>query len=142
MQNCMLLAWYGINDGYQIILRPSKLCFYCFHSMYFEKRNLVQVPFWMGTCWYHENFQLPEFSYLWFSVLLEANRFFHLLHNNQHSFPFKVFSMLPGFSQELMPKGREKESQAKIKRYMTMMDSMTNEGKFITTWKLIMLVLR
>ncbi|GER44113.1 signal recognition particle 54 kDa protein, partial [Striga asiatica] len=41
----------------------------------------------------------------------------------------QVFSMLPGFSQELMPKGREKESQAKIKRYMTMMDSMTNEGK-------------
>ncbi|KAG6744213.1 hypothetical protein POTOM_052924 [Populus tomentosa] len=40
----------------------------------------------------------------------------------------QVFSMLPGFSSELMPKGREKESQAKIKRYMTMMDSMTNEG--------------
>ncbi|KAG8379811.1 hypothetical protein BUALT_Bualt07G0128300 [Buddleja alternifolia] len=39
----------------------------------------------------------------------------------------QVFSMLPGFSQELMPQGREKESQAKIKRYMTMMDSMTNE---------------
>ncbi|XP_059286635.1 signal recognition particle subunit SRP54 2 [Lycium barbarum] len=39
----------------------------------------------------------------------------------------QVFSMLPGFSAELMPQGREKESQAKIKRYMTMMDSMTNE---------------
>ncbi|KAL3633067.1 hypothetical protein CASFOL_026051 [Castilleja foliolosa] len=39
----------------------------------------------------------------------------------------QVFSMLPGFSQELMPKGHEKESQTKIKRYMTMMDSMTNE---------------
>ncbi|KAL6539072.1 hypothetical protein OROMI_025398 [Orobanche minor] len=26
----------------------------------------------------------------------------------------QVFSMLPGFSQELMPKGREKESQAKV----------------------------
>ena len=39
--------------------------------------------------------------------------------------------MLPGFSAELMPKGREKESQAKIKRYMTMMDSMTNEGKHL-----------
>lgn len=36
--------------------------------------------------------------------------------------------MLPGFNAELMPKGQEKESQAKIKRYMTMMDSMTNEG--------------
>ncbi|KAF8042774.1 hypothetical protein BT93_A1182 [Corymbia citriodora subsp. variegata] len=39
----------------------------------------------------------------------------------------KVCSMLPGFSSELMPKGREEEGQAKIKRYMTMMDSMTNE---------------
>lgn len=44
--------------------------------------------------------------------------------------------MLPGFSQELMPKGREKESQAKIKRYMTMMDSMTNEGEFVECSKL------
>uniref|UniRef100_A0ACD5W4W5 Uncharacterized protein n=1 Tax=Avena sativa TaxID=4498 RepID=A0ACD5W4W5_AVESA len=38
----------------------------------------------------------------------------------------QIFSMLPGFSSELMPKGHEKEGQAKIKRYMTMMDSMTN----------------
>ncbi|EMS65890.1 Signal recognition particle 54 kDa protein 2 [Triticum urartu] len=37
----------------------------------------------------------------------------------------QVFSMLPGFSSELMPKGHEKEGQAKIKRYMTIMDSMT-----------------
>nr|GMD18322.1 signal recognition particle 54 kDa protein 2 [Ipomoea batatas] len=48
-----------------------------------------------------------------------------------------VFSMLPGFSQELMPKGREKESQAKIKRYMTMMDSMTNEELDSTNPKLM-----
>ncbi len=40
----------------------------------------------------------------------------------------QVMSMIPGFSQELMPKGRENESQAKIKKFMTMMDSMTNEG--------------
>ncbi|EOA40222.1 hypothetical protein CARUB_v10008947mg [Capsella rubella] len=39
----------------------------------------------------------------------------------------EVFSMLPGIGAEMMPKGHEKESQAKIKRYMTMMDSMTNE---------------
>ncbi|KAH8970087.1 hypothetical protein BDL97_02G069300 [Sphagnum fallax] len=39
----------------------------------------------------------------------------------------QVMSMIPGFSQELMPKGRENESQAKIKKFMTMMDSMTNE---------------
>lgn len=50
--------------------------------------------------------------------------------------------MLPGFSAELMPKkkesqanaelmpkGQEKESQGKVKRYMVMMDSMTNKGK-------------
>ncbi|ESQ30621.1 hypothetical protein EUTSA_v10011425mg [Eutrema salsugineum] len=39
----------------------------------------------------------------------------------------EVFSRLPGMRDEMMPKGHEKESQAKIKRYMTMMDSMTNE---------------
>jgi len=37
--------------------------------------------------------------------------------------------MLPGMRAEMMPEGHEKESQAKIKRYMTMMDSMTNEGE-------------
>uniref|UniRef100_A0A2N9EK97 signal-recognition-particle GTPase n=1 Tax=Fagus sylvatica TaxID=28930 RepID=A0A2N9EK97_FAGSY len=49
----------------------------------------------------------------------------------------QVFSMLPGFSAELMPKGREKESSAKIKRYMTMMDSMTNEELDSTNPKLM-----
>uniref|UniRef100_A0A1J3GVJ3 Signal recognition particle 54 kDa protein n=1 Tax=Noccaea caerulescens TaxID=107243 RepID=A0A1J3GVJ3_NOCCA len=39
----------------------------------------------------------------------------------------EVMQMLPGMNAEMMPKGHEKESQAKIKRYMTMMDSMTNE---------------
>ncbi|KAG9141711.1 hypothetical protein Leryth_022033 [Lithospermum erythrorhizon] len=53
------------------------------------------------------------------------------------NFNASVFSMLPGFSQELMPQGREKESQAKIKRYMTMMDSMTNEELDSTNPKLM-----
>jgi signal recognition particle subunit SRP54 len=39
--------------------------------------------------------------------------------------------MLPGFNSELMPKGSEKDGQAKIKRYMTIMDSMTDTGKLI-----------
>lgn len=33
--------------------------------------------------------------------------------------------MIPGFSNAIMQPGSEKESQAKIKRYMTIMDSMT-----------------
>ena len=41
---------------------------------------------------------------------------------------WQVMSMIPGYSQEFMPKGQEKESQAKIKKFMTMMDSMTDEG--------------
>ncbi|KAJ0636219.1 putative signal-recognition-particle GTPase [Helianthus annuus] len=48
-----------------------------------------------------------------------------------------VFSMLPGFSLELMPKGGDKESQAKIKRYMTMMDSMIDEELDRTNPKLM-----
>ncbi|KAL6497080.1 hypothetical protein OROGR_029009 [Orobanche gracilis] len=43
----------------------------------------------------------------------------------------QVFSMLPGFSQKLMPKGREKESHTK-----TMMDSLTNEELDSTNLKL------
>ncbi|KAI3902343.1 hypothetical protein MKW92_036455 [Papaver armeniacum] len=39
----------------------------------------------------------------------------------------QIFAMLPVNSAELKPKGDEKESWLKIKRYMTMMDSMTNE---------------
>ncbi|PWA57503.1 hypothetical protein CTI12_AA408570 [Artemisia annua] len=49
----------------------------------------------------------------------------------------KVLSMLPGLNAELMTKGQEKESQAKIKRYMTMMDSMTNEELDSTNPKLM-----
>ncbi|KAJ0636220.1 putative signal-recognition-particle GTPase [Helianthus annuus] len=49
----------------------------------------------------------------------------------------RVFSMLPGFSLELMPKGGDKESQAKIKRYMTMMDSMIDEELDRTNPKLM-----
>ncbi|KAL1203555.1 Signal recognition particle subunit SRP54 3 [Cardamine amara subsp. amara] len=39
----------------------------------------------------------------------------------------ELYSILPGTSAEVMPKGHEAESRAKLKRYMTMMDSMTNE---------------
>lgn len=39
----------------------------------------------------------------------------------------QVMQMIPGYSQELMPKGREKESVARLKKFMCMMDSMTNE---------------
>ncbi|MCL7038479.1 hypothetical protein MKW94_012075 [Papaver nudicaule] len=40
----------------------------------------------------------------------------------------QVYSMLPGAgAADLMPKGREQESLAKIKRYMTIMDSMANK---------------
>lgn len=35
--------------------------------------------------------------------------------------------MIPGFSNALMPPGHEKESGAKIKRYMCIMDSMTDK---------------
>ena len=40
----------------------------------------------------------------------------------------QVMSMIPGFTQELMPQGREKESTARLKKFMTIMDSMTDQG--------------
>jgi len=38
-----------------------------------------------------------------------------------------VVSMIPGLSSNLIPKGKEKESVARIKRFLCMMDSMTNQ---------------
>eukprot|EP00742_Colponemidia_sp_Colp-10_P003535 GILJ01003766.1.p1 GENE.GILJ01003766.1~~GILJ01003766.1.p1 ORF type:complete len:511 (+),score=89.55 GILJ01003766.1:40-1533(+) len=38
----------------------------------------------------------------------------------------KVMSMIPGMGSNLIPKGKEKEGIARIKRFMCMMDSMTD----------------
>jgi signal recognition particle subunit SRP54 len=41
--------------------------------------------------------------------------------------PFsQIMSMIPGFSQDFMTKGSEQESMARIKKLMTMMDSMSD----------------
>lgn len=39
----------------------------------------------------------------------------------------QVMSMIPGFGSNLMTKGKEKESAEKIKKYLYMLDSMTDE---------------
>ena len=39
----------------------------------------------------------------------------------------QIMSMIPGFGANLITKGKEKESAEKIKRYLYMMDSMTND---------------
>ena len=36
--------------------------------------------------------------------------------------------MIPGFSPDFMSKGNERESMARLKRLMTIMDSMNDEG--------------
>ncbi|XP_022659708.1 signal recognition particle 54 kDa protein-like [Varroa jacobsoni] len=42
--------------------------------------------------------------------------------------PFnQIMGMIPGFSADFMSKGNEQESMARLKRLMTMMDSMTDE---------------
>lgn len=38
--------------------------------------------------------------------------------------------MLPGFSQDFMTKGNEQESMARLKKLMTIMDSMNDQGNF------------
>jgi signal recognition particle subunit SRP54 len=43
--------------------------------------------------------------------------------------PFgQIMGMIPGFSQDFMTKGSEQESMARLKRLMTIMDSM-NDGE-------------
>jgi hypothetical protein len=38
--------------------------------------------------------------------------------------------MIPGFSTEFLTKGGEKESAARLKRMMCIMDSMNDKGEF------------
>ena len=39
-----------------------------------------------------------------------------------------MMSMIPGMSAEMMPPGGEQVPQTRIKRYLTLMDSMTDKG--------------
>lgn len=43
--------------------------------------------------------------------------------------------MLPGFSTDFLTKGGEQESMARLKRLMTIMDSMTDEGILLSVTK-------
>ena len=43
----------------------------------------------------------------------------------------QIMGMLPGFSSEFLGQGGEQESMMRLKRLMTMMDSMTDEGQII-----------
>ena len=41
--------------------------------------------------------------------------------------------MIPGFSSDFLSKGNEQESMARLKKLMTIMDSMNDEGKMSVT---------
>ena len=41
--------------------------------------------------------------------------------------------MIPGFSSDFLSKGNEQESMARLKKLMTIMDSMNDEGKISVT---------
>lgn len=45
--------------------------------------------------------------------------------------------MIPGFSQDFMSKGTEQESMARLKRLMTIMDSMNDSG--LVSFKMLLL---
>lgn len=49
----------------------------------------------------------------------------------------QVMSMIPGFSNAIMPAGQDKESQARLKKFMTIMDSMTDKELDSTSSKLL-----
>ncbi|XP_034585071.1 signal recognition particle subunit SRP54 2 [Setaria viridis] len=66
-------------------------------------------------------------------------RLLYQMFQNLHSMgPLgQLFSMIPGLSAQFIEKGKEKEGQAKIKRYMTIMDSMTEKELDNTNPKLM-----
>lgn len=45
--------------------------------------------------------------------------------------------MIPGFSQDFLSKGSEMESMARLKKLMTIMDSMNDGGKLLIILLLI-----
>ena len=49
----------------------------------------------------------------------------------------QVMSMIPGFSNAIMPPGQEKENSARLKKFMTIMDSMTTKELDSTSTKML-----
>lgn len=45
--------------------------------------------------------------------------------------------MIPGFGTDFMSKGNEQESMARLKKLMTIMDSMNDQGEHRLYWLLI-----
>ena len=47
--------------------------------------------------------------------------------------------MIPGFGTDFMSKGNEQESMARLKKLMTIMDSMNDQGKVedYLTWRTV-----
>ncbi|CAL4902345.1 unnamed protein product [Urochloa decumbens] len=78
--------------------------------------------------------QLPDLVSGAFTLRL----LYQMFQNLQNMGPLgQLFSMIPGFSAQFIEKGKEKEGQAKIKRYMTIMDSMTEKELDNTNPKLM-----
>ena len=44
-------------------------------------------------------------------------------------FKYMFQGMIPGFGTDFMSKGNEQESMARLKKLMTIMDSMNDQGK-------------
>ena len=52
--------------------------------------------------------------------------------------PFnQIMGMIPGFPADFMTKGNERESMARLKRLMTIMDSMNDQGEYIQCAKMV-----
>ncbi|KAG2436546.1 hypothetical protein HYH02_011483 [Chlamydomonas schloesseri] len=49
----------------------------------------------------------------------------------------QMMSMLPGFNSELMPKGNDKQNQMMIRRYITIIESMTDKEMDTTNIKML-----
>ena len=48
--------------------------------------------------------------------------------------PYYLIGMIPGFPTDFMSKGNERESMSKLKKLMTVMDSMSDGGKCTCTY--------
>lgn len=69
-----------------------------------------------------------------FSMRIMYDQFANIMRMGPMS---QVMSMIPGFSNMMMPQGSDKEGQARMKRFMTIMDSMTDKELDETSTKIL-----
>lgn len=124
------LSMHACMDGHDLIMSIMGCVKIPIHALD-ETLNLISST----ACTQEEQQQelIDKITKGEFSLRIMYEQFQNILKMGPMS---QVMSMIPGFSNAIMQPGSEKESQAKIKRFMTIMDSMTDKELDSTSTKI------